>query len=79
MITSNREYIDMRDAAPWNVYRPHMGQVDSVVLFRHVLFSAGDRRVLGSDIKTGETSGQITRDSGKIPVLLVNYRVLYIF
>jgi hypothetical protein len=65
--------MDMRDAAPWNVYRPHLGQVEAVVLFRHVLFSSGDRCVLGSDIHTGETLGRITRDSGKIPILMVIY------
>lgn len=63
--------MDMRDAAPWNVYRPHVGMVESVVLFRHILFSAGDKSVLGSDIHSGETLGRVTRDSGKIPILMV--------
>jgi hypothetical protein len=66
-----RDYMDMRDAAPWNVYRPHLGMVESMVLFRHVLFSSGDKSVIGSDIHSGETLGRVTRDSGKIPVLMV--------
>ena len=65
-VSAFRDYVDMRDAIPWQVYRPHMGQVESVVLVGHRLFSGGDRRVIGSDILTGELLGQITRDSGKV-------------
>ena len=72
-----RAYVDMRDAAPWQWYRPHLGSVDAVVLFRNFLFTSGDRRVLGSDIYSGETLGQVTRDSGKIPVLIEKDGYLY--
>jgi WD40 repeat protein len=34
------------------------------------LFSGGDRRVFVSDMDTGETLHQITRDTGSIPLLL---------
>ena len=44
--------------------------MDSVLLFRHFLFTSGDRRVLGSDYFSGETLGQVTRDSGRLPVLI---------
>ena len=67
----------MRDAAPWQWYRPHVGSVDSLVLFRNFLFTSGDRRVLGSDIYSGETLGQVTRDSGKIPCLIEKDGYLY--
>ena len=70
-------YVDMRDAAPWQWYRPHVGSIDALVLFRNFLFSSGDRRVLGSDIYSGETLGQVTRDSGKMPVLLEKDGYLY--
>jgi len=67
----------MRDAAPWQWYRPHVGSVDSLVLFRNFLFTSGDRRVLGSDIYSGETLGQVTRDSGKIPCLVEKDGYIY--
>jgi WD40 repeat protein len=68
-------YVEMRNCIPWQNYRPHKGQVDAIAFVimpaseQRVLFSGGDRRILASDVDTGETIAQITRDSGEIPLL----------
>jgi WD40 repeat protein len=68
-------YLDMRNCVPYLNYRPHGGQVDAMTLVvmpgteQRVLFTGGDRRILASDIDTGETLALITRDSGEIPLL----------
>ena len=71
-----RYYTDVRDAVPWNVIRPHKGEVESVQMVTghscgvDLVVSAGDRRVLISDASSGKLLQQVTRDSGNIPYLL---------
>jgi WD40 repeat protein len=64
-----RPYIDMRDAVPWNVIRPHLSQVDSIALHGRRLFTGGDKRIMASNIDTGEVQHMISRDAGEIPIL----------
>jgi WD40 repeat protein len=65
-----REYLDVRGFVPWQVYRPHEGIVDSIMLSKNgKVYTGGDRRVLCSQLETGETLSLVTRDSGALPVL----------
>lgn len=63
------EYIDMRNCVPWQVFRPHLGQVDSVLVKHNKVYTGGDKRVIVSDLSTGEMLSTVTRDSGSIPYL----------
>lgn len=72
-----QEYIDMRNCVPYQVFRPHMGQVDSVLICGDKVYSGGDRRVLASDYAAGEVLSVITRDSGSIPYLFEFEQDLY--
>ena len=51
------------------VYRPHFGQVDSILVKGSKVYTGGDRRIIASDFNSGETLSVITRDSGSIPYL----------
>lgn len=67
-------YKELRDCTPYFSYRPHKGQVDALNLVimatgQRVVFTGGDRRIIASDIDSGEIICTITRDSGEIPVL----------
>jgi hypothetical protein len=61
-------YIDVRNMAPWQAYRPHYGEVTSLKLIKSQgrVYSGGDRRILASDINEGRVLALITRDSGDI-------------
>jgi WD40 repeat protein len=66
---SHEPYVDMRNLVPWNVYRPHKSQVDSILLDGIKAYTGGDKRILCSDTHTGETLALITRDSGALSLL----------
>jgi hypothetical protein len=54
------EYKDVRDMIPWTVLKPHIGQVDTVLLLGNKLFTGGDRRIYCTDIYTGNFSNNTT-------------------
>jgi hypothetical protein len=62
-------YVDMRNLVPWNWYRPHKTQVDSIFLDGIKAYTGGDKRILCSDTHSGETLALITRDSGALGVM----------
>lgn len=66
-----REYVDMRDCLPWQAFRPHRAQVDTIALKGNKVYSGGDKCILCSDIARGEVLAQITRDSGDIPFICI--------
>lgn len=66
---SHSPYVDMRNLVPWNWYRPHHTQIDSILLDGIKAYSGGDKRILCSDTHSGETLALITRDSGILAVL----------
>lgn len=59
------------------VFRPHAGQVDAVTLAHNIVYSAGDRCVLSSDVATGEMLGMVAKDSGGFVRLYEHEEVLY--
>lgn len=73
-----QRYIDMRNCVPWQAYRAHQTQVDSVLVVGKFVYSGGDRRVIVSDYRTGEICSTITRDSGNIPVLFEKDQEIFI-
>lgn len=64
-----KEYIDIRNFVPWNVYRIHSGKVDSILIKDNKIYSGGDRRIFVSNYYTNEILSLITRDSGEISKL----------
>lgn len=70
-------YLDMRNCFPWQVFRPHLNQVDSVLVRGEKLYTGGDKKVLVSNFHTGEVLGLVTRDSGQISNLQEKDRELY--
>jgi hypothetical protein len=68
-ISLYREYIDMRDAIPWNVVRSHEGQVDTILVVDRVVYSGADRQVFVTDMERGEVIAKVMRDSGDIRYL----------
>ena len=66
---SYEPYVDLRNLVPWNVYRPHKAQIDSILLDGIKAYTGGDKRILCSDTHTGETLALITRDSGALSLL----------
>jgi hypothetical protein len=59
------EYIHIRDCIPRIVYRIHTGQVDSLLVANDKVYTGGDKRILVSNIYTGEVLALVTRDSGE--------------
>mmetsp|Transcript_3604 Transcript_3604/g.5616 ORF Transcript_3604/g.5616 Transcript_3604/m.5616 type:complete len:595 (-) Transcript_3604:1566-3350(-) len=72
------EFIDMRNCVPWQVFRPHFGQTDSVLVLGKFVYSGGDKRVLVSDYEKGEVVSMITRDSGSITYLFEKEAELFV-
>jgi len=66
---NNRLYVDVRNMVPWQAFRPHAGQVDSVHFVGTKCFTGGDHRINWSDIETGQLVGTVSRDSGDLPFL----------
>jgi hypothetical protein len=64
-----QDYLDIRNSIPWQCYRPHKGEVESMLIHGRRIFSGGDRRILCSDFHTGETLAVVTRESGDVPFL----------
>ena len=65
-----KEYVDIRNFIPFQVYRPHEGQVDSILLSKNnKIYSGGDRRVLCTQMETGNVLSMVTRDSGALTTL----------
>ena len=67
-------YRELRDCTPYFSFRPHNKAVDALNLVimatgQRVVFSGGDRRILASDIDTGEVITTIARDSGEVPLI----------
>jgi WD40 repeat protein len=72
------EFVDMRNCVPWQAYRAHGGQVDSILIHNTFVYSGGDRRVLTSNFETAEVTSTITRDSGSITFLYEKEQELFI-
>eukprot|EP01041_Mallomonas_annulata_P004093 gene4093-8140_t len=67
---SYNEYKDVRDCIPWNVFRPHTGITDAILLSDKRIFSGGDKRLIASDIYTGEVLQMLARDTANITQLM---------
>lgn len=72
-----QDYIDLRDCFPYFSYRLHQKSVEGVLLHDNKLFSAGDRRIIASDVETGKSLAVIMRTTGEISCLTVFKDLLF--
>jgi len=62
-------YVDIRNSYPWQAFRPHHGQVDSILIKGEHVFTGGDKRIIVSNLSTGELLSMVSRDSGELKYL----------
>jgi hypothetical protein len=63
------EYVDVRNFVPWQIIHAHNSQVDSLIRIGNQVYSGGDKRIMVSDVNSGQVLHQVTRDTGSIPLL----------
>jgi len=71
------EYIDIRNCVPVALFRPHQSQVDSILVHGDKVYSGGDKRVVVSDLHTGQVLSLVTRDSGDLTCLFAKDSELF--
>lgn len=72
-----KEYVDIRGCVPYFLFRPHSGQVDSLLVHHDKVYSGGDHRIFVSNLYSGELLSTVTRDSGDVVKLFIHENELY--
>ena len=65
---SHEPYVDLRNLVPWNVYRPHKSQIDSILLHGIKAYTGGTSASCAAT-RILEDLACITRDSGALSLL----------
>eukprot|EP01031_Cornospumella_fuschlensis_P029899 gene29899-36104_t len=72
-----KEYVDIRNFVPYQIYRPHISSVSALLLGHTIIYSAGDYRISATELYTGEHCSVVARDSGGFQRMLEYEENLY--